>query len=140
MGARPGFNYEDYDFIDDWAACGIEKEEDIYDLFVPKFFFGCEADDRTLAMAFNSELNHENARLAAMFSSDVSHWDVPDMTETLVQAHSLVDKGLIDDTDFCDFTFGNIVRLHGQVNPEFFKGTVVEDAAGKLLAEAGDGR
>ena len=119
--------------MDDWAACGIEKEEDIYELFVPKFFFGCEADDRTLAMAFNSQMNHEDARLGAMFSSDVSHWDVPDMTETLVQAHSLVEKDLIDENDFRDFTFANIVRLHGEVNPDFFKGTAVEDAAAKVL-------
>ncbi len=134
MGARPGFNVEDYDCMDDWAACGIEKEKDIYDLFVPKFFFGCEADDRTLAMAFNSRMNHEDARLGAMFSSDVSHWDVPDMTETLVQAYSLVESDLIDDNDFRDFTFTNIVRLHGEVNPDFFKGTAVEDAAAKVLA------
>ena len=120
--------------MDDWAACGIEKEEDIVELFVPKFFFGCEADDRTIAMAFNSRMNHEDARLGAMFSSDVSHWDVPDMTETLVQAHSLVEKGLIDENDFCDFTFATIVRLHGEVNPDFFEGTAVEDAAAKVLA------
>ncbi|MDH3239799.1 MAG: amidohydrolase [Alphaproteobacteria bacterium] len=134
MGARPGFNVEDYDCMNDWAACGIEKEEDIYDLFVPKFFFGCEADDRTLSTAFDARMNHEGARLNAMFSSDVSHWDVPDMTETLVQAHGLVDKGLIDDDDFRDFTFTNIVRLHGEVNPDFFKGTTVESAAAKVLA------
>ncbi len=134
MGARPGFNVEDYDCMDDWAACGIEKEEDIVELFVPKFFFGCEADDRTLAMAFNSRMNHEDARLGAMFSSDVSHWDVPDMTETLVQAYSMVEKELIDENDFRDFTFTNIVRLHGEVNPDFFKGTAVEDAAAKVLA------
>ena len=84
--------------------------------------------------AFDERMNHEGARLNAMFSSDVSHWDVPDMTETLVQAHSLVDKGLIDDDDFRDFTFTNIVRLHGEVNPDFFKGTTVESAAAKVLS------
>ena len=71
-----------------------------------------------------------------MFSSDVSHWDVPDMTETLAEAHELVDHGLINDDDFRDFTFANMVRLHGGVNPDFFKGTVVEDAAAKELGKA----
>jgi hypothetical protein len=40
---------------------------------------------------------------------------------------------LIDDEDFRDFTFSNMVQLHGGVNPDFFKGTTVEDAATKEL-------
>ena len=32
--------------LDEWKACGIESAEDIYRLFVPNFYFGCEADDR----------------------------------------------------------------------------------------------
>ncbi len=135
MGARPGFNPEDYEFLDDWAACEIENIEDIYDLFVPNFFFGCEADDRMISTAFDDRMNHLGAKLGAIFSSDVSHWDVPDMTETLAQAHGLVEKGLITEDDFKAFTFANIVRLHGEVNPDFFKGTVVEADAAKVLAE-----
>jgi len=35
------------------------------------------------------------ARLNAIFSSDIGHWDVPDITEVTEEAHELVDKGLI---------------------------------------------
>jgi hypothetical protein len=30
---------------DDWSRCGIVSKQDIADLFVPNFYFGCEADD-----------------------------------------------------------------------------------------------
>src|SRR5437899_950862 len=33
------------DGVDDWAACHIARAEDIRDLFIPHFYFGCEADD-----------------------------------------------------------------------------------------------
>ena len=33
------------DELDDLSACGIEKPDDIRNLFVDNFFFGCEADD-----------------------------------------------------------------------------------------------
>lgn len=132
-GARPGFNPEPDDHLDDFARCGITREEDVFELFVPHFFFGCEADDRMISTAFDTRMNHREARLGAMFSSDVSHWDVPDMRDTLAEAHELVEKELIDDEDFRDFTFANMVKLHGGVNPGFFKGTAVEDAAVKEL-------
>ncbi len=132
-GPRPGFAPEPDAFLDDFAKCGITKVEDIYDLFVPRFFFGCEADDRLIATAFTPGMSHKGARLGAMFSSDVSHWDVPDMRETLAEAYEMVEHGLIGEEDFRDFTFTNMVRLHGEVNPDFFKGTAVEDAAAKEL-------
>lgn len=134
-GARPGFDPEPDRYLDDFAKCGLARESDIYDRFVPHFFFGCEADDRMIATAFDTRMNHKKARLGAMFSSDVSHWDVPDMRETLAESHELVQEGMIDDDDFRDFAFANIVHLHGDLNPDFFKGTVVEDAAAKELAK-----
>ena len=71
----------DIDCIDDWEAAGVKSKQDIHDLFVPRFFFGCEADDLTIAHAFNRHSMHGGAQLQALFSSDVAHWDVPDMTE-----------------------------------------------------------
>jgi len=47
----------------------------------------------------------------------------------------MVEHGLIDAADFRDFTFANAVRFFGTLNPDFFKGTVVEDAAAAMLAE-----
>lgn len=126
-----GFTNEDPATLDDWAACGIEKPQDIRDLFVPSFYFGCEADDPTNAMAF-SKANPFGARLNAVFSSDIGHWDVPDMREVGEESYELVEEGLITEEDYRDFVFANPARLWTSMNPDFFKGTVVEDAVRKL--------
>jgi hypothetical protein len=119
--------------LDDWAKCQIETIEDIRDLFVPNFFFGCEADDRMVAWAFDSKVNPMGARLGAMMSSDIGHWDVTDMTEVVEEAYELVEKGLISEEDFRDFTFTNSVRLYAGLNRDFFKGTVCESAVDGLF-------
>ena len=120
--------------IDDWSLTRIEKPEDIRDRFVPNFFFGCEADDRMNSVAFNTRLNPFGARLGAILSSDIGHWDVPNMRTVVGEAYELVEEGLITDEDFHDFAFANPVRLFGGMNPEFFKGTVVERDVEKLLS------
>ena len=38
---------------DDYAACRIHREQDLHDLFVKRFYVGCEADDSINAWAFN---------------------------------------------------------------------------------------
>ena len=129
-----GGTREDPNALDDWARCGIEKAEDIKDLFVRNFYFGCEADDPINATAFNAKMNPFGARLKAIFSSDIGHWDVPDMEEVLEEAYEMVEHGLITEDDFRDFVFTNPTTLWTGTNPDFFKGTVVEDAVGKLLA------
>lgn len=121
--------------LDDWARCQIESIEDIKDLFVPSFFFGCEADDRMVAWAFNAKVNPMGARLGAMMSSDIGHWDVNDMTEVVEEAYELVEDGLISEDDFREFTFTNAVRLYASMNPDFFKGTACESAVVRLLDE-----
>ena len=121
--------------LDDYFRCKIEKKSDLKDLFVPRFYFGCEADDPTNAWAFNKKANPMGTRLNALFSSDVGHFDVPDMAEVVPEAYELVEHGLIDDNDFRDFMFTNAVRFWGEVNPDFFKGTVVEKAAAEVLAQ-----
>ncbi len=121
--------------LDDYAACRIERQEDLRDLFVPPFYFGCEADDPINAWAFDRRVNPLGARLNAIFSSDIGHFDVPDMLEVVPEAYELVEHGLITAEDFRDFTFANAVRLWGTVNPAFFTGTVVEKAAAAVLAE-----
>src|SRR5712692_7013106 len=57
--------------VDDYFRCKIEKKQDIRDLFVPRFYFGCEADDPTNAWAFDARANPMRARLNAIFSSDI---------------------------------------------------------------------
>jgi len=125
--------------LDDYFRCKIEKKQDIRDLFVPRFYFGCEADDPVNGWAFNKGANPMGARLNAIFSSDIGHFDVPDMTDVVPEAYELVEHGLLNDDDFRDFMFSNAVRFWGEVNPDFFKGTVVEKAAAEVLASSKGG-
>jgi predicted TIM-barrel fold metal-dependent hydrolase len=122
--------------LDDYFRCKIEKKSDIRDLFVPRFYFGCEADDPVNAWAFNTNANPLKARLNAIFSSDIGHFDVPDMTEVVPEAYELVEHGLLTGEDFRDFMFANAVRFWGEVNPDFFKGTAVEKPAAEVLAQS----
>jgi predicted TIM-barrel fold metal-dependent hydrolase len=119
--------------LDDFAACKIKRAEDIRDLFVNNFYFGCEADDPTNAYAFNRKANPYGAKLNVLFGSDIGHFDVPDMKEVLPEAYELVEDGLITDDDFRDFLFVNPVRFWADANPNFFKGTRVEKQAAALL-------
>ncbi len=119
--------------LDDYAACEIAKKQDWIDLYATPFFFGCEADDRMNATAFG-RANPFHARINAIFSSDVGHFDVPDMRQVLPEAHELVEDELITADDFRDFTFANAVRLWGAQNPRFFEGTRVAREAAAVLA------
>ena len=119
--------------LDDFAACGIEHPEDIRELFVPRFYFGCEADDPANSWAFNRKGNPFGARLGAVFGSDIGHFDVPDMTQVLPEAYELVEDGLISEDDFRDFVFFNPIKLWAGSNKNFFKGTAVESDVAKVL-------
>ena len=119
--------------LDDFAAAGVSSIEELKGQFADHFYFGCEADDPTTAWAFD---RHGHHRLNPIFSSDVGHFDVTDMTEVLEEAWELVEHGLISEDDFREFTFTNAARLHTALNPEFFKGTVVEDAVTKHVLRA----
>ncbi|HVA40533.1 MAG TPA: amidohydrolase family protein, partial [Candidatus Binataceae bacterium] len=119
--------------LDDFEACAIERAEQIRDLFIPNFYFGCEADDAANAWAFNTKSNPYRARLNAVFGSDIGHFDVPDMTKVLTEAWELVEEELISEADFRDFVFANPVKLWAGNNPDFFRGTVVEQEARAVL-------
>ena len=121
--------------LDDFAACNIQKASDIRDLFVPNFYFGCEADDPVNSWAFRSNVNPYGARINAIFGSDIGHFDVPDMTAVLPEAYEGVEDGIITEEDFSDFVFGNPIRLWTDMNPNFFKGTAVESQVQKFLKE-----
>ena len=122
--------------LDDYWRCEITRKEDFTDLYVNRYYFGCEADDPINAWAFNRKALPMGARLNAFFSSDIGHFDVPDMTEVVPEAYELVEHGLLDDDDFRDFTFANAVRFWGEVNPDFFKGTAVEREAAEVLGKS----
>jgi hypothetical protein len=120
--------------LDEFAPAGIVDARDIEHLFVPSFYFGCEADDPMTALAFSGTLRF-GARLNAMFSSDIGHWDVPDITGVLAEAWEPVEDGLITEADFRDFTFTNAARFYTASNPRFFEGTVVADSVRGVTAE-----
>ncbi|MGO9874944.1 MAG: amidohydrolase family protein [Acidimicrobiia bacterium] len=122
---RPGARPEQ---LDEFASVALESVADICDRFVPNFYFGCEADDRLVAWAFAEHVNPARARLRPIFGSDISHWDVRDMTEPVEEAYGLVEDGLIGEQEFRELMFVNPARLHAGMNPEFFAGTVCENA------------
>ncbi len=123
--ARPEF------VADDFAAAGITAKEDIQAAFSGNFYFGCEADDRTTMWAFDPRMGF---RLRPVFSSDFTHFDVPDFREVIPQAFEMVEKNFVTEQDFREFTFTNAATLHARNNPDFFKGTVVERAVADELA------
>jgi hypothetical protein len=128
-----GLLTEKPDQLDDFARCQIERAEDIRDLFVSNFYFGCEADDPVNAWAFNHKVNPFGAKLNAVFGSDIGHFDVPNMTDVLGEAYEGVEDGIISQDDFRDFVFANPVRLWTSMNPDFFAGTAVESQIQQFL-------
>jgi len=125
-----GANEEDPDTLDEWSACGIERAEDLRDLFVERFYLGCEADDPTTPIGMDPARVPLGEPFRALFSSDFGHWDVEDMREVVEEAHE--ESGL-DPGRFRDFVFANVARLHAGANPDFFRGTRVESAVHELL-------
>ncbi|MCY4390015.1 MAG: amidohydrolase family protein [Desulfurellaceae bacterium] len=123
------------DNLDDFSACGITQASDIHDLFVKNFYFGCESDDKMNAWAFNRQCNPFGAQLNALFGSDIGHFDVANMSHVVPEAYELVEKGLVSEAGFRDFMCTNPIRFWGEANPDFFKGTVVEETAGAVLSE-----
>jgi predicted TIM-barrel fold metal-dependent hydrolase len=111
---------------DDFAACAITDVEQVRDLFVPNFYFGCEADDPMTIGAFTNPAIPLGARLHAIFSSDIGHWDVPDVTAVLEEVWEPYEHGWLSSEDVRDLVFANAARFYLESNRDFFKGTVVE--------------
>ena len=72
-------------------------------------------------------------RLRPVFSSDITHFDVPDFADVVPEAYENVEKGFMNEQDFREFTFTNAALLHTRNNANFFKGTVVEQAVADEL-------
>jgi predicted TIM-barrel fold metal-dependent hydrolase len=131
-----GWEPRDPAMLDDFARCSIERKEDIRDHFVPNFFFGCEAEDPSVGWALDGKSLWRGARLNVMFGSDIGHWDVTDPRGVLAEAYRLVEDGLVTADGFRDFTFANVVRLHGTNRPDVFRGTSIEREAAAVLGAA----
>jgi predicted TIM-barrel fold metal-dependent hydrolase len=120
---------------DDFAAAKLTSVEDIRDRFCNNFYWGCEADDPLVGVAFDPRVTPLGALVPAFFASDLGHWDVPEFDEPLEEAFELVEHGILDAAQLREFLFLNPVRFYGALNPNFFTGTAIErDAAAALSA------
>jgi hypothetical protein len=117
---------------DDFAAAGIQSV-DIRDRFCTNFFWGCEADDPLVGLAFDPRITPLGGLVPAIMGSDIGHWDVPEFDSPLAEAYELVERGVLDADSFRDFVFTNPLRFYGSLNPQFFTGTVIEKEATAFL-------
>ncbi len=78
------------------------------------------------ATGFNTRANPFGEQVRSVYSSDIGHWDVPDMTEVTEEAYELVKHGILSEENFRDFVFTNPAALWAGMNPDFFTGTVVK--------------
>ncbi len=111
--------------VDDYARAGFSSPEDIRELFETRLYFGCEADDPMNASAFNTRSNPLGAKLKPIFSSDIGHWDVPEMNGVLQEAWELVEDELLSESEFAEFVWHNDAEMLLGANPAFFDGTAL---------------
>jgi predicted TIM-barrel fold metal-dependent hydrolase len=132
LGGSPGVG----EFpVDEFEQSGIRSAEDIRNVFVDRFYFGCEGDDPLNAMAFNIRGIPFDAKLKPLYGSDIGHWDVTDMSEIVEEAYELLEHGLIGERELQSLLFDNAVAFWTANNPDFFKGTIVEKQVGRRRAE-----
>ncbi len=110
---------------DDWRHLKAASEEDLVALYAPRFYFGCEADDKTIAFAY-SRANPLGVRLRPILSSDLGHWDAGDLEGILPAAWELVEGKLLDEEQFSELVWRNPASLFLRANPRFFSGTALD--------------
>ena len=113
---------------DEFEASGITAEGDVAKIFGEQFFFGCESDDVSVHRALDGRGNKLGTVLRPVFSSDIGHWDVPNLSDPVPNSWKLVERGLLTPEAYRAFVFELPARLHLSMNPGFFSGTSVEAA------------
>jgi hypothetical protein len=126
---RMGAGY-DADLLDEFAPSEVRSPEEIREVFITSFCFGCEGDDHLNTLAWRAMGTPFDAKLKAIYGSDIGHWDVPDMRECAEEACELVAHGLLHRDQLREFLFTNAVEFWTANNRDFFAGTAVEDAVG----------
>ena len=130
LGRRPGRPAQ----LDEFAAAGITVVDDLLEPFEERMFFGCEADDPLVGLAFDASTSRARRPGCGRCSAPTSPTGTsPVMSDVMVEAYELLEHGLVDAEQFRDFTFANAVRMHGGANPAFFEGTVIEAEAAAVL-------
>jgi len=119
-------NYNDYRYT------GAQRKEDLGPLF-DNFYFGCEADDKMNAWAFDTKVNRFGMTMKAFFGSDIGHMDAPDFAAVTEETYELVEDGVLTDDEYRMFVADHAILLHGRMNRDFYKGTAVESYADKVL-------
>ena len=123
--------------LNEFAAAGITKAEDVRDRFLNHFYFGTESDDTRVAYAFYQKANPFGDRVKAFLGSDSGHWDVPDITAVVSNAYSMVENGILSEEDLRYFLSIHPLELYTSLNRDFFKGTAIEKEAEEYLASVG---
>jgi predicted TIM-barrel fold metal-dependent hydrolase len=120
---------------DDFVAAQVTSVEDIRDQFCNSFYWGCEADDPLVGLAFDRRVTPLGALVPAFFASDLGHWDVPEFDEPLEEAYELVERDILDGGELREFLFTNPLRFYASLNPKFFVGTAIEQEAAATLRQ-----
>jgi len=120
---------------DEFAASLIESVDQVRSIFERSFFMGCEGDDRMNLCASDEFGKWIGVRLNAIYGSDIGHWDVFEIQSVLSEAYELVTDGAFSKADFRRMVFDTPVRLWADNNPDFFKGTAIEQAVESHLAQ-----
>jgi hypothetical protein len=123
--------------LDEFVHMQVTGPDDIARRFVDSFYFGCEADDRGVATAFTPSMPG-GRMLRAMFSSDIGHWDVPDMSKVVAESFEMVEKGYLSAEQWRRIVCDNPLGMYTRANPQFFDGTSVSaqamrEAAGQAM-------
>ena len=111
---------------DDFELAGVASVDDICDQFCTSFYWGCEADDPLVGLAFDSKVLPKGAKVRPILGSDIGHWDVTEFDQPLVEAYELLEKGILDHNQLHEFVLTNAVRFLTDANPNFFERTVIE--------------
>ena len=120
--------------LDEFGAAAATSAEELIATLAGRSWFGCEADDPLVPLAFDLRIADLPVSLQPMLGTDISHWDAPVMADVLPEAHESVGAGRLTPERFEAFVFSNVVRLHGGMNPSFFDGTPCEKEARRILA------
>lgn len=116
---------------DEWRQVGASSKEELIGRFAPSFYFGCEADDRTIAYAF-SPANACGFQLKPIFSSDIGHWDAGDIAGVVAESYELVEDGVLTEQQYASFVYENPAQMYLDQNSHFFDGTPVAEQAAAL--------
>jgi predicted TIM-barrel fold metal-dependent hydrolase len=117
---------------DEWRHVAAKDEDDLIAAFTRSFYFGCEADDRTIAYAF-SPANRHGFELKPIFSSDIGHWDAGDVSGVVAESFELVEDGVLTEAQYARFVYEHPAELFLGQNPQFFAGTAVAEPVARLI-------